>query len=132
MLPLALLALIQVELVYGQQAVPLSLDGLYNYNSSSRSPLFSLPAASNLSVSVALCADATSLPRFFVTNDSTIPHPSQQYLGVSDVYEITLDDGYGQWSGIMDNGGYLAVTNAQVPFEVGASDQGECSLRTSG
>ncbi|KAF7799150.1 hypothetical protein EIP86_010381 [Pleurotus ostreatoroseus] len=123
------LAPITLQLVYGQQAVPLSLDGLYNYNSSSRSPLFSLPAASNLSVSVALCADATSLPRFFVTNDSTIPHPSQQYLGVSDVYEITLNDGYGQWSGIMDNGGYLAVTNAQVPFEVGASDQGECSLR---
>lgn len=125
MLPLALLALIQVQIVYGQQAVPLTLDGVYNYNSSSKSPSFSLPASSNLSVSVALCADATSPPRFFVTNDSTITHPSQQYLGVSDVYEITLEDGYGEWNGIMDNGGYLAVSNAQVPFEIGASDQGE-------
>ena len=131
MLPLTLLALVQAQLIYAQQAPLLQVDTVHNYtgNTLPRSSIFSLPASATLSVSVALCADVSSLPRFFLTNDSTITQPGPDSSGGANVFEISLEDGYGQWTGMMSDGGYLAVSNAgQTPFEIGVSDQGKSSF----
>lgn len=128
MLPLALICLLQAQLAVSQSPVQLALNSVYTSPPFSRSgpTLFSFPtSSSNVSVSVALCAAASSAPRFFVSNDSNVQRPSQNDVGDMGVYEITLNDGYGEWTGPFGDGGYLAVSNAgQVPFEIGVSDEG--------
>ena len=128
MLPLALLCLLQAQLALSQSSVSLALDSLYTSNPSSRTrpSLFALPTSTaNVSVSVALCASAATPPNFFVSNDSSV-QPSQDNLSNPSVHEITLDQGYGAWTGPLSEGGYLAVSGAgQVPFEIGVSDGGE-------
>ena len=43
------------------------------------------------------------------------------------MFEIELEDGLGAWSGIVNDGGILAVSGAvQVPIEIGVSQNGEC------
>lgn len=131
MLPLTLLALVQAQLAYAQQTPLLQPNTVHTYTGSTvpKSSVFTLPDASSLSVSVALCAAATTLPRFFVTNDTTISVPGPNTLNDPNVYEISLEDGYGQWTGMALNGGFLAVSNVdQTPFEVGVSDEGKSSL----
>lgn len=130
MLPLALLALIQAQLIHAQQStLSLPLNSLYNFTVSSTTkifPIYSLPDSNLLSVSVALCANVASPPRFFVTNDTTITQPGPDDVDDPNVYEILLNNGLGQWTGVASSGGYLAVSSAgQAPFEIGVSDQGE-------
>ena len=130
MLPLALIGLLQAQLALSQSAKSLKLNSLYESppsSSHSRPTLFSLPtSSSNVSVSVALCAAVSSAPRFFLSNDSSIQDPSEDDLGDPSVREILLNEGYGEWTGPFSGGGYLAVSNAaQVPFEIGVSDDGE-------
>ncbi|KAI0031091.1 stretch-activated cation channel Mid1 [Vararia minispora EC-137] len=103
--------------------VPLAL----STNASSTSPrLFGLPAAQNLSVSVALCASTTSSLQFFVSNDSSVTTPGPG--GGSDVYQIELrNDGFGNWTGVVAQGaGTLAVYNlgSSDSLQIGASDSG--------
>ena len=127
MLPLTLLALVQVQLIYAQNT-PLQIDSLQNFTAATlpRSPVFSLPDSSSLSVSVAVCGnDASAAPRFFITNDTTISQPGPDNAGDPNVFELALSDGWGNWTGDTSNGGFLSVTNAgQTPFEIGVSDQG--------
>ena len=127
MLPLALLALVQVQLIHAQNTA-LQLNTLQNFTAATlpRSPVFSLPDSSSLSVSVAVCGnDASATPRFFVTNDTAITQPGPD-SGDPNVFELALSDGWGNWTGDASGGGYLSVMNAdQTPFEIGVSDQGE-------
>jgi calcium channel MID1 len=130
MLPLTLICLLQAQLAFSQSSVQLSLNSLYSSKSSSRSvpTLFSLPGSkSNVSVSVALCSATTSAPRFFLSNDTSISQPGPEDVGEDGVFEIALEDGWGEWTGSLTEGGVLAVSNsgsAQTPFEIGVSDDG--------
>ncbi|OCH89949.1 hypothetical protein OBBRIDRAFT_777729 [Obba rivulosa] len=126
LLPQSLLCLIQVYLTLAQHT-QLTLDNLASFSASTlpNPPTFSLPTSGNLSVSIALCSSqATSLPRFFLTNDSSISQPGPSDLGQPNVYEIFLDDfGLGNWTGPVNSQGVLAVSNiGQSTFEVGVSN----------
>ncbi|KAI0698032.1 stretch-activated Ca2+-permeable channel component-domain-containing protein [Cytidiella melzeri] len=126
MLPLSLLLLLQTQLIHAQQ--PLSVDKLYNFttNSLPNPPVFSLPAAHvNLSVSVALCASIASPPRFFLSNDTAITNPGLGDVEDGRAFEINLQNGFGVWSGIVNDGGFLAVSGSvEVPIELGISQNG--------
>ncbi|KIJ67288.1 hypothetical protein HYDPIDRAFT_173886 [Hydnomerulius pinastri MD-312] len=101
----------------------LTLNSVTSFASSSLpSPaLFGLPSSSQLTVSVAICSSQASSARFFLTNSTSgnVPGPG----GGRDVFEIPLDNGYGQWTGLASGGGLLSVDNiGQGSFEVFVSD----------
>ena len=128
MLPLALLLLIQANVLNAQQVLPLDKLSTFTPRSLSNPPIFALPSAhTNLSISVALCASSSSQLQFFVSNDTSITQPGPGDVGNGRVFEIELEDGLGAWSGIVNDGGFLAVSGAvQVPIEIGVSQNGEC------
>jgi hypothetical protein len=101
---------------------------LANTTSSSSAPLLlSLPSTSSLlSVSIALCASASSSGlSFFVTNSSTVSTPGPG--GGTDVFQLDLgDDGVGNWTGVMTESGKLAVYSlaATDSMQIAASDNG--------
>ncbi|KAL0948037.1 hypothetical protein HGRIS_010663 [Hohenbuehelia grisea] len=112
--------LLNVAVAYAQTSRRLDINSVSSFNASSSSS-FIVPAAGQLTVSVALCS--SSNPRFFVTNASTTSIPSSS--GGQDVFEIFLSDGHGNWTGKFDGGGLLAIeASGEVPFEVGVSDNG--------
>ncbi|KAI0781647.1 stretch-activated Ca2+-permeable channel component-domain-containing protein [Irpex lacteus] len=119
MLPLTLLLYIYAQVSHAQQT--LSLDKVFNFTATSlpNPPIFSLPPAhANVSISVALCASSASQPRFFVTNDTSITQPGEEDVADGNAFEISLQDGFGAWSGIVNDGGFLAISGAvQVPIE---------------
>jgi calcium channel MID1 len=128
MLPHALLCLLQAVLIAAQTRQQLQLNALSSFTSQSipNPPVFSLPSSDTLAVSVALCSgdSQSSLPRFFVTNDTSVGVPGSE--GGTNVFEISLDAGLGNWTGLASKGGVLAVENAgQTSFEVGVSNSGE-------
>jgi calcium channel MID1 len=126
MLPHALLCLLQAALIAAQTRQQLTLNSLSPFSSQSlpNPPAFSLPSSDALTVSVAICSGDLQLPRFFVTNDTSIGIPGSG--GGINVFEIFLDAGLGNWTGLAGNGGVLAVENTgQTSFEVGVSNTGE-------
>ncbi|EMD35802.1 hypothetical protein CERSUDRAFT_115744 [Gelatoporia subvermispora B] len=127
-LPPSLLCLIQAYFVLAQQS-QLVLNQLQQFSASTlpNPPTFSLPTSANLSISIALCSNqTTNVPRFFVTNDSSIPQPGSNNLGQPNVYEIIPNEfGLGNWSGPVSSGGAFSVSNiGQAAFEIGASNSG--------
>ncbi|KAF5360913.1 hypothetical protein D9756_004891 [Leucocoprinus leucothites] len=118
--PLLLLSLLTLS-AYAQTRVPLKLNDI-TFSSSQTS--FSIPPQTEgeLTISVALCS--RSSPRFFISNstDSTTaddPDPD----GGEGVHEISLQDGFGNWTSPFLDGGVLAVEGLPpgVSFEVGVS-----------
>ncbi|KAG6331735.1 hypothetical protein ID866_7354 [Astraeus odoratus] len=103
----------------------LSLNSLSTFAGSSLSSpaIFSLPASSSLTVSVALCSSQAWSTRFYLTNDtSTSP---LEPAGGANVFEIPLDNGYGNWTGSAAAGASMAVENlGQGVFEVAVSNNG--------
>ena len=80
--------------------------------------------------SVAVCSgnSQSGLPRFFVTNDTSTGTPSSN--GGTNVFEILLNEGMGNWTGFGGNGGLLAVENGgKVSFEIGVTSSGETLSR---
>lgn len=127
MLPHPLLCLLQAALVTAQARQQLSLNALSPFNPQSvpNPPAFTLPPSDVLAVSVAVCSgdSQSSLPRFFVTNDTSVGIPGSG--GGANIFEIMLDAGLGNWTGLASNGGMLAVENiGQTSFEVGVSNSG--------
>ncbi|KAG5650500.1 hypothetical protein H0H81_012013 [Sphagnurus paluster] len=125
MLPEALLCLLNAGLVLAQARQQLSINSNNQFSASNppRPPVFTLPAAANLTITVALCSSTSSPPRFFVTNDTTVGVPGPG--GGQNVFEIDVDNGLGSWVGLFPDGGVLAIQAAvQVAFELGVSDQG--------
>ncbi|KAK0200410.1 stretch-activated cation channel Mid1 [Desarmillaria ectypa] len=118
MFPETLWCLLNVAIVVAQTKQQLSLNTVSSFNESST---FTLPESSSLTVSVALCSLASSA-RFFVTNtsaDADNPGPN----GGTDVYEILLNEGYGNFAGVFTNGGVLLAENtSEAIFEVGVSE----------
>ncbi len=137
MLPFTLLCLLQTVLgaLAQQTSRQLSLNQVVRFNATSLpNPIFTLPSSSNdLSVSVALCSNGSSLPKFIVSNDTSITQLGLSDVGQPNVFEVVLgEDGFGNWTGQAPEGGLLAVSGAgQVPFEVGVSDQGMQSNSSS-
>ncbi|KAI0086798.1 stretch-activated cation channel Mid1 [Irpex rosettiformis] len=126
MLLLALFLLLQSHVINAQQS--LSFEKVFNFTAKSlpNPPIFSLPPArANVSISVALCASSPSLPQFFISNDTSITQPGQGDVGSGRVFEITLENGFGAWSGLVSDGGFLTISGAvQVPIEIGISEHG--------
>jgi calcium channel MID1 len=127
----ALLFLLQAALVAAQTRKQLSLNALSSFNSQSlpNPPAFTLPSSDVLAVSVAVCSgnSLSSLPRFFVTNDTSVGIPGSG--GGTNVFEMVLSAGLGNWTGKASNGGVLAVEDeGQTAFEVGVSNSSELFL----
>jgi len=128
MLPETLLCLLNAAIVLAQSRQQLGLNAVSSFNPLTlpNPPSFTLPTSNELTVSIALCSSNSggSTPRFFVTNSSTVDNPGSG--GGTDVFEIAVNGGHGNWTGVFDSGGTLAVENVgQVSFEVGVSDNGE-------
>lgn len=125
MLPQCLWLLISAALIAAQSKEQLSLDSLGSFNESLS---FTLPSAKNLTVSVAACNSNSQSLRFFVTNSSsTADNPGPQ--GGTDVYEIALKDGYGQFAGPFTDGGVLSVNAGRgLSYQVGISLNGKPNL----
>ena len=126
MLPPSLLCLclLSAGLVIAQATQTLSLNAVASITPTilPNPPTFSLPTSDQLAVSIAVCSGntTTSLPRFFVTNDTSSGTPSSS--GGKNVFEIGLNAGMGGWTGVGSGGGLLAVENAgQTSFEIGVS-----------
>ncbi|KAF5376385.1 hypothetical protein D9757_008659 [Collybiopsis confluens] len=126
MLPETLICLLNAALIQAA-SVQLSLNTVISLNAQTlpSPPTFSVPAAQDLTITVAFCSTGTSLPRFFVTNSSSVDDPGPD--GGQDVFEISVDEGLGTFTGIFSDGGVLAVdadSSTSFIFEIGASDNG--------
>jgi calcium channel MID1 len=130
MLPLYLLFLLQTQYVIAQLSLTLGKVSNFTAKTLPNPPVFSLPAAhSNISISVALCASSALTPRFFVSNDTEVPFPGPEDVDDGRAFEINLQDGFGAWSGVVNDGGFLAILGQiQVPIEVGVSQNGEMEI----
>jgi calcium channel MID1 len=103
--------LLLVSSVLAQQATQLPLNQVFdsNVNASSNPSVFAIPSAQGaLNLSVSLCTDQIPFPRFILTNDTSGGIPKLGDAGNS-IFNITLDDGLGIWSGLATKGGFLAV-----------------------
>ena len=120
-LPLALLSLIlYVAETQQQQQQQLSLDTVSTFSSASN---LTLPSyTGDVVISVALCGNpGSTTPSFILTNSST-GTPTEANVGSQDVFEISIEEGLGTWTGPIGQGGQLAVTNTgQTKYEVGVS-----------
>lgn len=128
MLPHTLLYLLHVALVAAQANTQLPLNRVLSFTPISipNPPVFILPPSNLLAVSVAVCFGdlQSSLPRFFVTNDTSSGTPGSN--GGNNVFEILLNQGMGNWTGPAGGGGLLAFENVgQTSFEVAASNNGK-------
>lgn len=122
----AVLWLLSIAVAPAAAQTALGIDSISSFNADTvpDPPTFTLPSSSNLSVSVAFCSsNSDSTPRFFVTNSSAVSTPSAS--GGDNVYEIDLTDGYGNFTGLFEEGGVLAVEDAgETTFEIGVSENG--------
>ncbi|KAF8882264.1 stretch-activated Ca2+-permeable channel component-domain-containing protein [Infundibulicybe gibba] len=123
MLPEALLCLLGAAIVSAQTRVKLELNTFVSFNGSNAPdpPVFTIPASdtAGLTVSVALCSNDVP-PRFFVTNGSAVDVPGPN--GGPNVFQVPLQDGFGNWTGVFPAGGVLAVDGlGKTPFELGIS-----------
>lgn len=115
-LPRSLWCLIHAILAISAQE-SLTLNTLYSFSGASLSsdPTFSLPQAQQLTVSVAICSTGTTSPVFLVNNNTAS-------TSTTDVFEIPLQSGFGNWTGTAQQGGSLVVQNiGQTSFQVAAS-----------
>jgi len=117
-LPLALLALILYVADTRQQQ--LDLDTVSKFSSAST---LTLPSHDGgIAISVALCGNPQgTTPRVIFTNSST-GTPTDVNIGSPDVFEILIEEGVGNWTGSISQGGRLAITDTgQTQYEVGVS-----------
>lgn len=130
MLPETILWLLSAAVIQAA-TTQLSLNAVLSLNSQDlpSPPTFSLPAAQNLTITVAFCS-GTSSTRFFVTNSTSVSDPGPD--GGVDVFEITVTEGLGSFSGAFLNGGVLALNagdSDSLSFEIAASDNGQSLLQ---
>lgn len=118
-LPLALLSLI-FYISDTRQQQQLHLDAVSTFSSAST---FTLPSyTGDVVISVALCGSpGGTTPTAILTNSST-ETPTEANVGTQGVFEISIEEGLGTWTGPIDQGGQLAITNTgQTQYEVGVS-----------
>ena len=135
LLPASLFALVQSFLVLVEAQQQLTLGTINDLNTTGlpSPPTFNLPSSSDTRfVSVALCAESDSPPRFFVTNDTSITQPSLSDVNNITTFEILVgSEGFGSWSGLLTNGGILAVEagSESTSFELLVSTSSECPIQ---
>ncbi|KXN88082.1 Calcium influx-promoting protein ehs1 [Leucoagaricus sp. SymC.cos] len=124
LLPPSLLLTLFALSTNAQTRTPLPLNQVALFSSQTS---FSVPTQTQgeLAITVALCS--ISSPRFFISNSTGSlfaedPGPD----GGEDNYEIFLQDGFGNWTGLFPGGGILAVEGLPpgASFEVGVSTSG--------
>ncbi|TFK68899.1 hypothetical protein BDN72DRAFT_820585 [Pluteus cervinus] len=124
MLPEGLFLLLNALLAAGQSRQPLPLNSVISLgpqDGGSNLPLFEVPPAATLTITIAICAPGSSA-RFFITNNTAGGAPSSS--GGPNVAEIPIIQGNGIWSGLFGDGGLLAAENiGQTTFEIATSDQ---------
>ena len=126
MLPQTLLCLVSAFLATAQTRQRLALGSITFVDELQNLRSFSIPTQQPLTVSVAVCASTSQVPRFFVTNGSD-GDPDPGPSGGDNVIEIPLSFGQGSWRGAFPNGGVLAVDfggRERVPFEIALSISG--------
>lgn len=134
MLPESLLCLLSATLAYSQITQNLTANNVTSFNTTSlpSKSSFSLPQSENLSITIALCSKSSSIPQFFVSNNSdsaTLDDPKDTFS------EIPFStSGLGSWSGRFADGGVLAIesSNSDVTFDIGISDSGMYPLYRDG
>jgi calcium channel MID1 len=123
MLPESLLCLLSAAVAYSQTIQNLTVNNVTSFNTLNlqSTSSFSLPQSEQLSITIALCSKSSSIPRFFVSNNSdsvTLDDPGD---------EIEFSSGLGSWFGRFANGGVLAIKSIEtddVAFDIGISDSG--------
>lgn len=118
-LPLALLTLV-LYFADTRQQQQLNLDAVSRFSSAST---VTLPSHSDsVVISVALCGTPEgTAPQVIFTNSST-GTPTEANVGTQGVFDIPIDEGLGSWTGLISEGGRLAITNTgQTQYEVGVS-----------
>ncbi|KIY68283.1 hypothetical protein CYLTODRAFT_436665 [Cylindrobasidium torrendii FP15055 ss-10] len=118
-LPQSLWLLVTAALAAAQTRQTLSLEKI---QAATKSQTFTIPAAANLTVSVAVCDTGTS-PTFFVTNSSSNAQDPGHSAG-TDIYQITLENGMGNFTGSFASGGVLSVETSNPGYEVAVSEFG--------
>lgn len=122
-LPLALFSLIldvADSQQQQQQQQQFNLDTISTFTSAST---LTLPSyAGDVVVSIALCGNPEgTTPQAIFTNSST-GTPTEANVNSQDVFEISIEEGLGTWTGPIGQGGQLAITNTgQTTYEVGVS-----------
>ena len=113
LLPLPLLLSLLVLSAHAQLRTPL---GLNDITLSASHTSFTIPTQDQgeLTISIALCSPSS--PQFFITNNTES----------TELHEIILQDGLGNWKGLFPTGGVLDVKNLPpgASFEVGVSTSG--------
>ena len=125
-LPFALLSLI-LYIQDAQQQQQLNLDAVSTFSSAST---LTLPSyAGDVVISIALCGSpGGTTPEAIFTNSST-GTPTEANVGTQDVFEISIEEGLGTWTGPIGQGGRLAITNTgQTLYEVGVSTDAKQAL----
>jgi len=120
-LPLALLSLIlYVAETHQQQQQQLNIDTVSTFSSAST---LTLPSyAGDVAISIALCGNTEGTTPTFILTNSSAGTPTEANVGSQDVFEISIEEGLGTWTGPIGQGGRLAVSNAgQTKYEVGVS-----------
>lgn len=127
MLPESLLCLLSAAVAYSQTTQSLTVNNIASFNTLSlpSKQSFSLPQSEQLSITIALCSQSSSIPQFFVSNNSdsaTLDDDPEDTF-----FEIQLSSGLGGLCGRFANGGVLAVQSSNsdgVAFDIGISDSG--------
>lgn len=126
MLPESLLCLLSAAVAYSQTTQTLPVNKVTSFNTLSLPPTssFSLPQSEQLSITIAICSQSSSIPRFLVSNSSD----SATLLDDQGAFsEIAFSFGLGSLIGRFANGGVLAVESNNtdgVAFDIGISDSG--------
>jgi calcium channel MID1 len=87
---------------------------------------FDLPASDDLSISIALCGTSlTNNAPFYITNDTQQDINAMIQNGAgSNVWELAIQDGYGNWTGPARDGAILAFKSSNSSVEIGVSNNG--------
>jgi calcium channel MID1 len=128
MLPHGLLLLLLASLTPTQAQNVLQLDSVSEFsgNKLSSTPTFSFPSSSQLSVSIALCTNGTQTPTFFITNNTALDGSAVASGSGDDVWEIDVENGYGNWTGPALDGGLIVGNNlGSARFQIALSTEGE-------
>ncbi|KAG8737873.1 stretch-activated cation channel mid1, partial [Ceratobasidium sp. 428] len=129
-------ALVALSLVSAQTALSLSFRRRFRLSPNASSPLvLDLPTSNNpYSLTVAVCGAVLPLPKFFVSNESTVLPGPAGAAGSQGGQELNLDEGLLNYRTQTPNGGRLAVwpsagAGANWTLDVAVSEKGPVHQR---
>jgi calcium channel MID1 len=98
-----------------------------NGTETARPHAYDIPAADQLSVSIALCGSSlTSDAAFYVTNNTRQNVEDIIAQGGDDsTWAVDIQDGFGVWTGAARDGAIIAFKSANTTIEIGVSTSGK-------